>query len=237
MRFSRRLIFFVLALVAPLPASVSASTELRKSANTEVELNTKGPSDAEHAASGTEARNEVALPVLMPLPLELLYVDKVCHVAYVDTFNILRDDNSCSRFFGGSAGSLDVLNKLALQMQKERLSDRGVGIRMWGQFTYVRNFTTGFTYRLFDNAMVNTVGPFYSHVPFGVTPIQNKYVGRFPAHTREARVLMLLHELGHLIQGSNGSWLIPDDYNNFEQNMRNTIAIEARCNKQIRSLG
>ena len=236
MKFYRRLIFFVLALAMPLSAFANAPAELRRSATTEVELTDERPGNAEHAASGAEAPNEVALPVLMPLPLELLSLDKVCHVAYTDAFNILRDDNSCSRFFGGSAASVDVLNKLVLQMQKKRLDNRGIGIRMSGQFTYVRNFTTGFSYRLFDNAMVNTIGPFYSHVPFGASLIQNRYVGRFPAHTREARVLMLLHELGHLIQASNGDWLIPDDYNNYEQNMRNSIAIEDRCSKQIRSL-
>lgn len=236
MKFYRRLMVFVLAISVPLMASAGAANESKRLADTGVEPRSKRSSTVEHTASGAESRNEMALPVLMPLPLELLSLDKVCHVAYLDAFNILKDDNSCSRFFGGSAASVEVLNKLASQMQKKRLSDRGIGLRMWGQFTHVKNVRTGFSYRLFDNAMVNTNGPFYSRFPFGAASAQYQHVGRFPSYTREARVLMLLHELGHLIQGSNGHWLIPDDFNNYERNLENTMAVEARCKKQLRSL-
>ena len=236
MKFYRRLMFFVLAISVLLTASARAAIELKRSADTNVEPRSKRESTAENTTSGTEPRNEVALPVLMPLPLELLSLDKVCHVAYLDAFNILKEDNSCSRFFGGSAASVEVLNKLASQMQRKRLVDRGIGIRMWGQFTHVKNMRTGFSYRLFDNAMVNTNGPFYSRVPFGAASAQYQHVGHFPSYTREARVLMLFHELGHLIQGSDGHWLIPDDFNNYQRNLANTMTIEARCKKQLRSL-
>lgn len=236
MKFYRRLMFFVLAISVLRMASAGAAIESERSADTEVEPRSKRESTTEHTASGTEAWNEVPLPVLMPLPLELLSLDKVCHVAYLDAFNILKDDNSCSRFFGGSASSVEVLNKLALQMQRKRLIDRGIGIRMSGRFTHVENMRTGFSYRLFDNALVNTNGPFYSRVPFGAASAQYQHVGRFPSYTRGARVLMLFHELGHLIQGSNGHWLIPDDFNNYKRILENTTAVEARCKKQLRSL-
>ena len=34
-------------------------------------------------------------------------------------------------------------------------------------------------------------------------------VGAFQPNTREARTLILLHELAHLIRGKDGRWLIP----------------------------
>lgn len=231
MKFYRRLTFSVLAIVVLLSASASVAAGLRKSAAMEVE-----PGGAGHTTSDMEAPSAPALPVLMPLTPKLLSLDKVCRVAYLDAFNILKDDNSCSRFFGGSTASVGVLNNLALRMQKKRLSDHSIGIRMWGQLTLVRNVATGFSYRLFDNAMVNTNGPFYSRRPFGTASAQNQFVGRFPSHTREAKVLMLLHELGHLIRGPNGNWLIPDDHKSYEQNLENTMVIDAKCGKQIRSL-
>lgn len=231
MKFYRRLAFSVLAIAVLLSASAGVTAGPEKSAATGVEAGGAG-----HTTSGVEAPGAPALPVLMPLAPKLLSLDKVCRVAYLDAFNILKDDNSCSRFFGGSAASVDVLNNLALRIQKKRLSDHGIGIRMWGQSTYIRNVTTGFSYRLFDNAMINTNGPFYAHLPLGAASTQHRSVGRFPSHTREAKVLMLLHELGHLIQGPDGKWLIPDDHKSYEQNLDNTMVIQSKCGKQIRSL-
>ena len=232
MKYYRRLACFVLAIVVLLLASAGVAAESRKSVITEVD-----PGGAGRTVSGAEASGAPPLPVLMPLAPKLLSLDKVCRVAYLDAFNILKDDNSCSRFFGGSKASVDVLNNLALRMQKKPLGDQGIGIRMWGQSTFVKNVATGFSYRLFDNALVNANGPFYSHPPLGAASARNRSVGRFPSHTREAKVLMLLHELGHMIQGPDGNWLIPDDNKSHEQNLKNTMAIEAQCGKQIRSRG
>jgi hypothetical protein len=46
-------------------------------------------------------------------------------------------------------------------------------------------------------------------------------------------VLMLLHELAHLVKGQNGSWLIPDDGNSPALSAQNTALIESQCKVQI----
>jgi hypothetical protein len=61
-------------------------------------------------------------------------------------------------------------------------------------------------------------------------------VGSFPPNSREARILMLLHELGHLMRGTDEKWLLPDDGNNMGDSMRNTRKIESVCGNEIRSL-
>ena len=49
-------------------------------------------------------------------------------------------------------------------------------------------------------------------------------------------MLMLLHELAHLIAGPDGRWLIPDDGNNQELSRKNTLLVEARCRDQIKEI-
>jgi hypothetical protein len=47
---------------------------------------------------------------------------------------------------------------------------------------------------------------------------------------------MLLHELGHLMKGPNGDWLLPDDGKSFTDSLSNTRKIESICGEQIRAL-
>ena len=61
--------------------------------------------------------------------------------------------------------------------------------------------------------------------------------GNLRANTKEARVLILLHELGHVIEGADGRWLLPDDGKNEGLSRANSSKIEDVCDDQIRGLG
>lgn len=154
---------------------------------------------------------------------------------YADALSILRGENSCSRFFGGPAAAEEALGRLVAQLRAGAVGDSAVGIRMSGAFTFYSRPNRGFSYRLFEEARINTAGPFYRAKSFPSEPrIPN--VGSFRPNTRKARALMLLHELGHLIVGADGKWLLADDAHDREQNARNTAAVESRCRGQILSL-
>jgi hypothetical protein len=61
-------------------------------------------------------------------------------------------------------------------------------------------------------------------------------VGNFSAGSRPARALILLHELGHLIQNENGAWLLPDDGYNGVQSKENTLRVQQECRVQLEAL-
>ena len=153
--------------------------------------------------------------------------------AYLDAFTVLSEENACSRFFGGSAAALTVLNDFASKLRSAPLDDPSVGISMAGAISRVHNMALGISYRLFDDAIVNTAGPFAN----GIRPL-NAHVGSFPANSREARVLMLLHELGHLMIDENGNPLLANDggEDGMMQSMHNNEIIEQRCGEQIRAV-
>jgi DNA-binding protein Fis len=152
--------------------------------------------------------------------------------AYLDTYSLLSGDNQCSRFFAGS-GSRLVLDELVIRFRVRVLSDSGIGIRMSGTFTNLVEPQEGIAYRLFKQAEINRDGAFYK---------SNFYerlipgMGKFPPNTREVRVLMLLHELAHLIKGSDGRWLIPNDGSDAQLSRSNTLTIESKCEEHIRAL-
>jgi hypothetical protein len=153
----------------------------------------------------------IAPAVPVPTPLTLTTNDAINSSLYMDVFNVLKDDNSCSRFFGGSATAVHVLNQLTLQFRKKPLRSHLVGFQMSGQHINVSN-------RQPHDAEVK------------------RTVGRFPIHTREAKTLMLLHELGHLLPGKDGNWLLPNDGGDNFQSMRNSRTVEQHCVEQIRAL-
>lgn len=161
---------------------------------------------------------------------QLSLIDK----AYLDAYTILKETNSCSRFFGGPRIATSALNSLRARL-KTALVENHVGISMFGPFTLVTDFQTGVSYRLFQNALVNLRGPFYRSANYQSRNFF-KRIGYYPANTREARVTMLLHELGHLLPGSDGRWLLPDDGNNPVQIAANTATIMDKCSEQINSL-
>ena len=169
-----------------------------------------------------------------PLPLLLSRRPAPIREAYRDASGILTGDNTCSRFFGGPGTGLEVLANMIERSRMTKLGS-GVGIRMSGSSISVTNKETGLLYRLFRRVEVNAYGPFNTKQRFPTDEyIPN--VGSFPPDTREVRVLMLLHELGHLMKGSDGNWLLPDDGNNEEQSRKNNLMIEAQCGDQIKAL-
>jgi hypothetical protein len=155
--------------------------------------------------------------------------------AYQDAIGILSKNNSCSRFFGDTRAAEEVLRRLITQLQNHLLRDSSTGIEMSGNFTYFAQTEGRAGYRLFAAATINTRGPFLKAKVFPAEPYVPP-VGSFLPNTREARVLMLLHELAHLVKGQNGSWLIPDDGNAPALSKQNTALIESQCRAQILSL-
>jgi len=151
--------------------------------------------------------------------------------AYLDAYWILHDDNACSRMYGGPA-AIEVLNRLTQQLKPAYL-DRDIALRMKGDMTYALNNSTGLKYRVFDKAELNTNGPFYRS---GVFPTESMLgrVGEFSPNTREARLTILLHELGHMIEKPDGKWVLPNDGKDSAISRDNTQTVINVCREQIR---
>lgn len=98
-------------------------------------------------------------------------------------------------------GALDALTALAKLFKPNYIQDTKVGIEQSGQQSFFTDDQTGYSYRLFATATVNTSGPFFvtlntasGHVG---EPLPN--IGSFGPTSREARASMILHELAHLV--------------------------------------
>ena len=169
-------------------------------------------------------------PSASPLVLE----DDVFGSAYYDALAILGSENRCSEFFGGTS-TVDIFERLIAKMHKNYFS-ADIGIRMAGETENILNAQTNRRYRMFEKVELNANGPFY----------KNKYsdsartlpgIGTYGPDTREARVLMLLHELGHTIKGDDGKWLLPNDGGDESLSRRNSLKIEKVCGGEISKLG
>jgi len=189
--------------------------------------------DVGAVVAGGGARAEAAPP---PAPQLLPPAGLADAASYADAFRVLGGENSCSRFYGGPRLALTVLNSLALQLRRRALGPGPVGIKMSGDYTIYRDGASGGTYRLFGEAFINTSGPFLLRVVLPRAP--RMQVGGFAAETRQAKALLLLHELGHLVlaPGGNG-WLLPDDGGDARLSERNTQTVESQCLKQLLALG
>jgi hypothetical protein len=155
--------------------------------------------------------------------------------ALQDAITILSMNNPCSRFFGDTKTAGEVLPRLASRFQIRLLRDSRIGLEMSGAFTYFDQTETHGAYRLFDAATINLRGPFLKAKVFPADPYVPP-VGGFRPNTREARVLILLHELAHSLKGQDGNWLVPDDGDNPALSKRNTELIQSQCRAQILSL-
>lgn len=153
---------------------------------------------------------------------------------YQDVFKILSHPNTCSDFYGGPRAATTVLKDFLPRVKPRRLV-REVSFQMSGRPRVIYNAEVKATYRLFDNVMVNSDGSFFQRrfETFRRFPAD---VGDFMPGTRPARALILLHELGHLIQGENGTWLIPDDGGDGSQSDRNTLRVQQACRAQLEAL-
>lgn len=186
---------------------------------------------ADGAKSAVEAGTRVPLA---SVPSPLISRDKVLGSAYYDTLSILSKSNRCSDFFGGSAASIEVFNELVGRITKDFLSV-GVGMRMSGPTTNIHNAYTKKNHRTFAKVSLNANGPFYKKRSALSEPTV-PHVGTFEPNTKEARVLILLHELGHVMKGANGDWLLPNDGRDAGLSQVNSRRIEDICGQEIRSL-
>src|SRR5215213_2674747 len=159
----------------------------------------------------------------LPRPLVLGKKDWSLTRAYADVFAILSNQNACSSFYGGPRTATTVLNGFVTQVKTEVFM-REVSFQMVGRSRLIRDPSTGVFYRLFEKTRVNIIGSFYQR---RLEPMQKfpADVGRFAPGSRPARALILLHELGHLIQGENGAWLIPDDGFDVARSTANTLRV------------
>jgi len=153
---------------------------------------------------------------------------------YLDVYSMLESGNQCGIFFRGN-GARQVLSELVVRLREQVIPDARIGVRMSGTFTNLREPESGLYYRLFEKADLNSLGPFYRSKTFPSQPLV-PHMGSFSPNTRGARVLILLHELAHLIKGTHDTWLIPDDGANAQVSRLNTQTIETKCGQQIRAL-
>jgi hypothetical protein len=169
-----------------------------------------------------------------PRPLVVTKKDWNVTQAYVDVFKILSNQNTCSEFYRGPRTATMVLNGFVTRVKSQQLL-REVSFEMAGSPRIIRDPATGASYRLFERTMVNTDGSFYQRRTEPMRKFPSD-VGNFAPGTRAARALILLHELGHLIQGENGEWLIPDDGYDGVQSKANTLRIQQVCRKELNAL-
>jgi len=176
-----------------------------------------------------------ASAVTTALPSPLITEDKILGTAYYDTLSILSSRNECSDFFGGPSASVDIFNAFMGKVRKGYFSS-SIGIQMSGATVNIFNLGTKTKYRVFEKVSINRNGPFYRR-KYLISQPSLSGVGRFEPNTKEARVLMLLHELGHVIRGQSGAWLLPDDGGDEVLSRDNTRKIENVCAEQIKNLG
>ena len=69
--------------------------------------------------------------------------------AYLDVFKILRNQNTCSDFYGGSRTATTVLNGFVIRVKSQPLL-REVSFQMAGSPRIIRDPATGAFYRLFS---------------------------------------------------------------------------------------
>ena len=252
MNLRRSPIFFFVFLLCPAAVAAAADTtvvmppcEAKEPSEWQTRVD-KEPADDGSAERGGVApdpaeRERVPAkpdlsPLAVPTPLARLSGDAVFKQAYADVYGILSTDNGCSRFYGGAAPAVYVFNQLAGKFKSGRIGGSRLAGQMSGEVTLITHAPTGLKFRLFEKTTLNTVGAFYRRQG-GKTDESVPRVGSFAPDTREARALILLHELGHVVKGARGGWLLGDDGEDPELSERNTGLVEASCGAVLRALG
>ena len=187
---------------------------------------------ASEVDSKVEEVTLVEMPSLEPSPL--ISKDRTLGRAYFNTLSILSTTNGCSLFFGGPAASVEVFKQLIGKVQKGYLTT-AVGMQMSGATVNVKNILTRTEYRLFDKVAINTDGPSIEEGSQKQTS-RCPPIGTFEPNTKEVRVLMLLHELGHVMKGEDGNWLLPNDGKDNNLSRLNSQKIEEVCGREIKGL-
>ena len=170
----------------------------------------------------------IALAIVSKDERKLNELDK----AYLDVFTILRDDNACSRLYGGAV-AVEALNEL-MRVLRPAYLDRHIAVRMSGPTTIYRNAVNGFSFRMFEKAEINMAGSFYR----GNTPSEHRVprIASFQPNTRQTRAALLLHELGHLVRSDNNKWVLSDDGHDLELSVKNTEYVVDICRDQIETV-
>jgi hypothetical protein len=179
--------------------------------------------------TNTAPQLEMPHALFLPNASQLTPLDE----AYLDAFSILKEDNTCSAFYGGPP-AIEVLNQLKRQLKVTHLNGT-VTVRMTGKEMNLTSLPYSLSYRLFDKAELNVNGPFYRGNDFN-SQLSMPNIGGFLPNTRQARVTILLHELGHLIKRADKQWLLPNDGGNDYLSQENTTRVIALCGEQIRHL-
>lgn len=186
----------------------------------------------DNTATITEDGSRTA--VELPHPLSLTKRDREITQAYADVFRILSDQNTCSSFYGGSRTATAVLNDFVPAVESHQIT-RAVTFRMSGRLRVLHEPVSGASYRLFEKVTVNSNSSFYKRRVDALVKFPSD-VGSFPPGTRAARALILLHELGHLIQGQSGDWLLPNDGYDDALSRQNTLRVQQVCRPQLQAL-
>ena len=171
-------------------------------------------------------------PVPVPVSSKLGNKRSVLERAYLDAFEILAGANKCSDLLGGPR-AIGALNELVKRLSTRNLPT-SVAMQMSGTTTTFQSHSTGFTFRQFENASLNLNGLFFRGNFVNQPKVPS--IGGFPPNTREARVTVLLHELGHLVKGSDRRWLLPDDGDNELLSVANTTRILEACRASIKQV-
>lgn len=220
-------------LLVLLAAGATQIVALAVDKDTEPKVERARPREPEDCGSIVAGAGK--LPAILPAPLTSSVKDQTLASAYRDVYAMLRADNSCSRFYGGSVAALTVFNSLAAQLKKDTIEDTSTGARMKGTTATVMNHQTGLTFRVFEKAVLNADGPFYQRRSHR-TGRDFQRIGSYSSGTRQARALILLHELGHLMRGPEGRWLLPNDGEDSWLSQKNTLVVELQCREQLKEL-
>ena len=171
-------------------------------------------------------------PGFVPDPISLSSKDAgkfgLIELAYLDVYTILKSNNQCSSLFGGPL-AISALNELVRTL-KPRYLDKKIAIRMSGQTTTVQSNATGFMFRSFERAELNLTGSFYR------ANTRSAVVNDFLPNTRETRVVVLLHELGHMVKKNKNEWVLPDDGTDTRISVQNSLTVVSACREQIKGL-
>ena len=149
--------------------------------------------------------------------------------AYLDAYTILRDENPCSTIFGGPP-AIEALNELVRTLRPAYL-ERHIAVRMSGETTMFRNAVNGFSFRMFEKAEINMTGSFYRGNTFSDNRVP--LVANYHPNTRQTRVALLLHELGHLVRGEDKKWVLSDDGHDLNRSIKNTEYVVDACRDEI----
>ena len=252
MNLRRRPIFFFVFLFCPAVVAAAADTtvvmppcEVKEPSEwqTRIDREPAGYGSAESAGVERDPAERERVPATparapfaVPTPLARLSGDAVFREAYADVYSILSTDNGCSRFYGGAAPSVYVFNQLAGTFKSGRVGGSRMAGQMSGEVTNITHAPTGLKFRLFEKAVLNTSGAFYRRQG-DKSDERVPRIGNYAPDTRAARALILLHELGHVVKGGGGGWLLADDGEEPELSERNTDLVEAHCGAQLKALG